>query len=478
MNINPAAEGGDHLAGVNISSIRQQLIGLDKKVPLIDGSEVTYINFDNAASTPTFRFIYDKVGEYLQYYSNVHRGSGFKSMLSSWVFEKGREKVADFINADLEKNVIIFTKNSTDSLNRLARRYPFTEGDVVLTSLMEHHSNELPWRKRAYFDHVGLNPDGTLDIGDLRAKLKKYAGAVKLVALTGASNVTGYINPVHKIAKIVHSAGAEILIDAAQIAPHRPISMQGDNANDQIDYLVFSAHKMYAPFGIGVLVGNRRIFELGDPADVGGGVVDIVTLEDAYWTDLPEKEEAGTPDIVGVVALAEAISMFKKIGWEEIIDHEADLTAHLLTKLKKLNKVRIYGSSDPAESRSRLGVIPFNVEGFSHALMAAILSFEGGIGVRNGCFCAHTYVKSLLNISGDEAKRLEDEMKRRDRSNIPGTIRASFGIYNNKDEIKRFCGILEKIIRDGYSGEYFLNREKGEYFPKGHRFDLKRYFHF
>ena len=463
---------------INIGNVRQYLIGLDKKVPLIDGNEVTYINFDNAASTPTFRFIYDKVGEYLQYYSNVHRGTGFKSMLSSWVFEKGREKVADFVNADLDKNVIIFTKNSTEALNKLARRYPFQKGDVVLTSLMEHHSNELPWRKRSDFDHVGLNPDGTLDIEDLRRKLKHYGGRVKIVALTGASNVTGYINPVHLIAEIVHDAGAEILIDAAQTAPHRPINMQGSGSRDYLDYLVLSAHKMYAPFGIGVLVGNRHIFESGDPEDVGGGMVDIVTLEDAYWTDLPEKEEAGTPDIVGVVALAESIAMFERIGWDDIINHEAELTAKFLTKLKKIDKVRIYGNSDPTESHNRLGVIPFNVEGYSHALLAAILNYEGGIGVRNGCFCAHTYVKSLLNVGHEESKKLEEEIKRRNRSNLPGTIRASFGIYNSKDEIERFCKVLEKIIQDGYSGEYVLNPEKGEYMPKDFKIDMGQYFEF
>ena len=152
------------LADININTIRDQVIGLNRKVPLLDGSEVTYVNFDNAASTPTFQYIYDRVGEYLQFYSNVHRGTGFKSLLSSQVFERGREIVADFLKADLSRNVIIFTKNSTEALNKLARQYPFNDGDVVLTSLMEHHSNELPWRKRAKFDHVGLNPDGTLNL--------------------------------------------------------------------------------------------------------------------------------------------------------------------------------------------------------------------------------------------------------------------------------------------------------------------------
>jgi selenocysteine lyase/cysteine desulfurase len=298
------------------------------------------------------------------------------------------------------------------------------------------------------------------------------------VALTGASNVTGYINPIHELAKIVHKAGAEILIDAAQIAPHRPISMQGSGQNDHLDYVVLSAHKMYAPFGVGVLVGNKRAFELGEPSDVGGGVVDIVTLEDAYWTDLPEKEEAGTPDIVGVVALAEAIRMFQEIGWERIIEHEASLTACLLDGLKKLPKIIVYGDSDSANSCNRLGVVPFNLQGMPHPLLAAVLSYEGGIGVRNGCFCAHTYVKRLLKLSQEEERRLEQEIICRNRSNLPGTVRASFGIYNTLEEVDRLLQVLNKIIANGYSGRYILNPEKGEYLPADFRLNLKSYFDF
>jgi len=466
------------LERISIANIRQYLIGLDVRVPLLDGSEAPYINFDNAASTPTFRFIYDKVGDYLRYYSNVHRGTGFKSTLSSWVYEQGRNKVAEFLNVDLDRYTIIFTKNSTEALNKLARRYPFREGDVVLTSLMEHHSNELPWRKRARFDHVALNPDGTLSLEDLQAKLTKYGGRVRLVALTGASNVTGYINPIHELAKTVHAAGAEILIDAAQIAPHRPINLQGTGQDDHLDYLVLSAHKMYAPFGVGVLVGKKRIFELGEPSDVGGGVVDIVTLEDAYWTDLPDKEEAGTPDIVGVVALAEAIKMLQEIGWESIIAHEAMLTAQLLEGLKKLPRTIIYGNPDSANSRNRLGVVPFNLEGMPHALLAAVLSYEGGIGVRNGCFCAHTYVKKLLRVSPEEEHRLEEEIISRNRSNVPGMVRASFGIYNAMEEVERLLEILRKIVTVGYSGRYILNPEKGVYLPEDFQIDLRNYFNF
>jgi selenocysteine lyase/cysteine desulfurase len=167
--------------------------------------------------------------------------------------------------------------------------------------------------------------------------------------------------------------------------------------------------------------------------------------------------------------------MFQTIGWEDIIEHESDLTAHLLRRLKKIDKIIIYGDTDPANSHNRLGVVPFNMAGISHALLAAILSYEGGIGVRNGCFCAHTYVKEILKVKAEEARKLEEEIKRRDRSHIPGTVRASFGIYNNLEEVDRMCDLLEKISLQGPGANYILNPEKGEYTPEGFEIDVAEY---
>jgi len=435
-----------------------------------------YINFDNAASTPTFSHIAESVTTFLNWYSNVHRGTGFKSQLSSWAFEQSRDIAAEFVGADLDKQVVIFTKNTTEAINKMARRLPFGEGDVVLTTLMEHHSNELPWRRVAHVEHIELNPDGTLSAEDFLAKLKKFGSRVKLVAITGASNVTGYINDLDFFARETHRAGAKILVDAAQLAPHRPMNMKAGDEVHKIDYLVFSAHKVYAPFGVGVLIGERETFEQGDPEEVGGGVVDIVTLEEAYWTDLPEKEEAGTPDIIGVVALAKVIRMIQSIGWDEIIRHESELTAYALTELAKIPEVTIYGDPDPANAAKRLGVISLNVADVPHALVAAILSYEGAIGVRSGCFCAHLYVKSLLRVSDEDSRKLENEILARDRSHLPGTIRMSFGIYNTKDEIDRFLGMIRKIASGDYSPNYVLNKEKGEYAPEGFELDFQQYY--
>jgi selenocysteine lyase/cysteine desulfurase len=458
-----------------IDDLPALVVGVDTKVPTLTGPR-RYINFDNAASTPTLSPISDAVQDFMRWYSNVHRGTGFKSQLSSWAFERARDIVAEFVGADLTKQVVVFTGNTTEAINKLARRLPLQPDSVILTSLMEHHSNELPWRRVGKVVHVGLNDDGTISKDDFQARLKAHSGSVKLVAITGASNVTGYINDIDYFAREAHRAGARILVDGAQLVPHRPVDMKAHDPECYLDYLCFSAHKMYAPFGVGVLVVDRATFEQGAPDLVGGGMVDIVTLEEAYFSELPEKEEAGTPDIMGVVALAKAIQLFRAIGWDEIIRHEADLTAYALRELAKITEVTLYGDADPETAASRLGVVSFNVADVPHALTAAVLSYEGAIGVRSGCFCAHMYVKTLLKVSDQAELELQEQILKRNRSNIPGTVRASFGIYNTKDEIDHLAAMVRRIADGDYSKEYILNKEKGEYVPHDFELDFQSYF--
>jgi len=471
------SQSGHTEVDLTIERLPELLIGNDREVPIIGGRK-RYVNFDNASSTPTFKNIADTVDRFLGWYSNVHRGTGFKSQISSWVFEESRKIVARFVGADPAEKVVLYTRNSTEAINKLARRFAAWTNAVVLTSLMEHSSNELPWRRVATVDHIGLNDDGTVSKEDFERKLKIHKGRLRLVAITGASNVNGYINDIDYFARRTHEAGAQLLVDGAQLVPHRPVNMKASGDPSHIDYLVFSAHKMYAPYGIGVLVGDRQMFETGDPDNVGGGVVDMVTLEDAYWSDLPDKEEAGTPDIVGVVALGAVIKMFERLGWENIVRHEAELTAHTLRELSKIPGVAIYGDGDPENAVNRLGVISFNVGRIPHALTAAILNYEGAIGVRAGCFCSHTYVKSLLNIDKVAEQKLIDSIISRDRSHLPGAVRASFGIYNTHEEVDELIFIAEKIAAGRYYQDYVLNKEKGEYRPREYAVDFREYFDF
>jgi selenocysteine lyase/cysteine desulfurase len=306
--------------------------------------------------------------------------------------------------------------------------------------------------------------------------MNRFGSRVQLVAVTGASNVTGYINDIDFFAREAHRNGAEILVDGAQLVPHRPVKMRSRNKEECIDYMVFSGHKVYAPFGVGVLVAKKQIFEQGPPETVGGGVVDMVTLEDAYWTDLPDKEEAGTPDITGVVALGKAIELLETVGWDNIIRHEAELTEYALEQLQHVPNITIYGDPNPSNAANRLGVISFNIRGMHHSLVSAILSYEGGIGVRSGCFCAHMYVQSLLKCEDEKQRSIQQKILARDRSDIPGTVRISFGIYNTKSEVDRVMEMLKKIAAGDCSKDYIVDKEKGEYFPPKYSIDFSEYY--
>jgi selenocysteine lyase/cysteine desulfurase len=419
------------------------------------------------------------VDRFLTFYSSVHRGTGFKSQLCTQAFEQARGAVLRFLSADPAEHTCIFTKNTTEAINRLARRFPFGSGrDVVITSGMEHHSNDLPWRAAAHTVHVALTPDGRLDEADFDAQLDKYRPRVALVAITGASNVTGYLNPIHRLAEKAHAAGALFMTDAAQLAPHRQVDMRPRSDPGHLDFVAISAHKMYAPYGAGALVGRRDLFELGEPDHRGGGTVEIVTLEDVVWAGPPEKDEAGSPNTVGAVALAAAIHQLETVGMGAVAAHEAELTAYALERLSGVPRLRIFGDLSPAASADRLGVIPLQVEGISHFLVSAILGYEFGIGVRSGCFCAHPYILHLLGLSEAEANAVRDRMLAGDRSDMPGLIRASFGLYNTPEEVDAFVEALARIGRGEYAGDYIQDKATGEYKPQGWQPDYGAYFSF
>lgn len=427
-------------------------------VPVIGGGEVPFINLDNAASTPPVLAALDAVNRLAPVYSNVHRGTGFKSRRSSQLYDSARERVSRFVGAD-PSQVTLFSRNTTESINHVARKLQLDMGDVVITTMMEHHSNDLPWRRAAQVVHVAVDEGGGVDETELRQQLDRFRGRIALLAVTGASNVTGRLNPVHRWAEWAHAAGSMILVDAAQLAAHRPISMRSIEDPGHLDFLAFSGHKLYAPFGAGVLVGPRDFLTLGEPAEVGGGTVDMVSADRVEWTTLPDREEAGTPCVMGAVALAEALNELERLGWEELIAHETMLTAFLLRLLGDVAGLTIYGSPDA----ERIGVVAFNLDGIPHALAAAILSCEWGIGVRNGCFCAHPYVKQLMGISDLESRIIEARMREGDRSSVPGAVRVSLGIHNTEAEVERLGEALRAIAEGKYDRRYRLNRSTGEY---------------
>ncbi len=460
-----------------MSDYRRLFVGLDTKAPLLDGSQRVYINFDNAASTPSMLAVKESVDRFLDFYSSVHRGTGFKSQISTQAYEYAREAVLDFVGADPTLDVCIFGKNTTEAINKLAHRFPITaERDVVLVSTMEHHSNDLPWRRAAKVLHIGVIPEGRLDEAHFDALLAQHAGRVALVAVTGGSNVSGYINPVYRMAEKAHAAGAKILVDCAQLAPHRKIDMLPHDDPRHLDFVTISAHKLYAPFGTGALVASREIFDRGEPDYRGGGQVEIVTLDSVEWSGAPERDEAGSPNVVGAVALAAAVRQLQAVRMEAVADHEAELTAYALPRLKRVPGLHLYGDTDPARAAERLGVIPLLIEGVPHFLLSAVLSYEFGIGVRNGCFCAHPYLLHLLDVKEEQAHQVRQQILVGDRREVPGLVRVSFGLYNQESEIDCLVDALNRIARREYRGTYVQDLASGDFTPQGWNMDYGQYF--
>ncbi len=451
----------------SLEQLRRLVVGGKCKVPVLSGKSRRYVFLDNAASTPTLKPVLDSVNQCMEWYASVHRGAGFKSLVATHVFEETRAILLEFLGGDPSRDTVIYGINTTDAINKLARRYPFQPGDVVITTEMEHHSNVLPWRRAALVVAVEVDAHGALDMDDYARKVRQHAGRLKLVAVTGAANVTGYLNPVHDMARLAHEAGAEILVDAAQLVAHRKLDMLPHEDPGHLDYVAISAHKIYAPFGTGALVGRASIFDQGEPSVVGGGTVSFVTDHTVQWAAPPDKEEPGTPNVVGAVALAAACRLLQRAGMDTVARHEADLTAYTLEKLHRIRNVEIYGDSDPSRAGERLGVIAFNVRKVHHALVAAVLSTEHAVGVRNGCFCAHPYVKRILRCSDENALIYGAQISQGFRAELPGAVRVSFGIYNNLEDVNRFLSGLRRIARGKWDGEYEMVPEKGEFRCKG-----------
>lgn len=454
-----------------LASLRQEIVGLDQPVPLLDGTHRPCIYLDNAASTPALGAVKRKVDELLCWYSSVHRGASFKSLLSTEAYEQARHIVAQFVGADEQTDVVIFGKNTTEAVNKLAYRLPLAPDDVVITTVMEHHSNDLPWRQRARVVYLSLREDHSLDLEDLARKLEEHRGRVRLVAITGASNVSGYTPPIYEMAALAHEHGAQIFVDCAQLAPHRRVRMGPEGSPQRLDYVALSAHKMYAPFGSGALIGPRHTFARGAPEYRGGGTIDLVTLDEVRWAAPPERDEAGSPNLLGAVALAASMRCLQDVGMETISEHEKQLTEYALQQLQELPEITVYGSADPLRLDDRLGVISFNVRGMDHGKVAAILGFEGGIAVRHGCFCAHPYVVQLLELDEAQRSAFRRQILEGDRTDMPGLVRISFGCYNTREDVDHLLHMLKRICAGNFIGDYAIDPDSGTYLPR--QFDME-----
>ncbi|MBD3237366.1 MAG: aminotransferase class V-fold PLP-dependent enzyme [Candidatus Eisenbacteria bacterium] len=451
-----------------------EVLGADHRVPLLSGAWVRQIFLDNAASTKPFRAVSTFLRDMEGYYSNIHRGTGFDSNFCTQRYEEAREIVKRFVGGDPERDIVIPVRNSTEGLNLLATSFDLQPEQIVLTTLLEHHSNDLPWRGKAAVRYVHLRPeDARLDLADLEAQLQAAQGRVRLVAVTGASNITGEVLPVHRVAELAHRHGAQVVIDAAQLAPHRSIDMRPHEDPGHLDFVVFSAHKMNSPYGEGAIVGRRDHFAEAVPYLQGGGTVYSVSLDHVVWADPPDRQEAGTPNVLGLFALGAAIRIYERIGLDRVAAHEAELTRCLLRGMHQIPGLAIFGRSDPEELDDRLGVVTFIVEDVPHQLAAAVLSYEHGIAVRSGCFCAHPLIKHLLGVSREEESSLEQKIRQGDRRFIPGAVRASIGLHNTAEDVERLLVALREIAARRWQGDYAQDVETGEFHPRGFRFDFR-----
>ncbi|MGH9151497.1 MAG: aminotransferase class V-fold PLP-dependent enzyme, partial [Acidimicrobiales bacterium] len=352
-----------------------RLVGDDLAVPCVDGVERPYLSLDAAASTGALPAVAERVARFLPWYSSVHRGAGWKSRLATSEYEAARAAIEAFAGRDGDDAVAIICRNTTEAINHLAYRLRLAPTDVVVTTVVEHHANLLPWSRVARCRFVECDGQGSFAVDDVVAALDQPPRP-RLLAVTGASNVTGWVPPVDAVVEAAHQRGVPVVVDAAQLAPHRPLPAAAD-------FVAFSGHKMYAPFGAGALVGPRRAFADGDPFLAGGGAVELVDLEEVVWTDPPEREEAGSPNVVGAVALHAAIDALGELGWDAVRSHDDAMAARLHDGLRGVDGVRLLGAS---AGPGCLPVATFVVDGVSHALVAARLSAEHAIGVRHGCF--------------------------------------------------------------------------------------------
>ena len=415
------------------SGIDAAVVGADLEVPLVGGASERYVNLDYAASAPALVEVWAAVQAFLPWYSSVHRGAGFRSQVATAAYEDAREAVRAFVGGRTD-DAVVFTRNTTDSINLLARCLP--TGTVVITTGVEHHANLLPWRRHGAIElPVPGSPDELMERLQ-QALRRRPADRPALVAVTGASNVTGEVWPLAELAALAHEHGARVFVDAAQLAPHRPIDMSGLD----LDWVAFSGHKLYAPFGTGALVGRADWLAAAEPYLAGGGAVVEVSTEGVTWASLPDRHEGGSPNVVGAIALAAASTALGAIGMDEVARQEIRLGDLLRTTLDQVPGLISYATwPGPCD---RVGVAAFNLPGRDHAEVAAILSAEYGIGVRNGSFCAHPLLVYLAG-GGLDGWRPGCGLR------VPGAIRASFGLGNRAEDLQRLGEALLEIAEHG-----------------------------
>ena len=396
------------------------------------------IYLDHGASTHPPSNVLDFYSEFLEhYYANIHRGNHYLSRKASELFDNVTNTVLSFIGGEQDRNEVIFTLNTTTAIDIASHIMREVEG-VTLVSEMEHHSNDLPHRRRGEVVKVLVDDDGRLDYNDLEEKIKAHR--VKLVAVTGASNVTGYLPDIYQIARLAHEHGAKILVDGAQLLAHEKVDIKSCDDDEHIDFFAAAGHKAYAPFGAAFLVAPRQICDATTPYIPGGGTVQFVTNTNVIWAEGQDRHIGGTPNIPGVVAFGKALEWLDEIGMDWIRQHELDLLRTTKQRLEDIPGVTMLANIPPEE---RLGVLSFNIEGYHDEVASSALNDTFGIATRNGCFCAHPYLSRLLNF--DDPERIFQELLKNPDLPKPGAVRATIGIFNNENDMDALIHAVSQL---------------------------------
>ncbi len=417
-----------------------EIVGADASVPLAGGGRISYANLDHGASAPALRVVRDTVDALLERYASVHRGAGWHSKVCTALYEGAREPVRDFVGGGAD-DAVIFTRHTTDSFNLLAHCLPARTTIVVFET--EHHAALLPWARDARRGQTVIRlpapatPQEAIDSVD--DALRRRSPGPALLVITGASNVTGELWPVADLAAIARARGARTALDAAQLAPHRPFSI----AELGVDYVALSGHKLYAPYGAGALIGRADWLAAAPPYLIGGGATASVTDEETTWKPLPDRHEAGSPNVPGAVALATACHALATADRAALARAELSLTNTLRDGLAEIPGVTVHSLFGGAVDS--IGVVTFTVAGQQASVIAAALSAEHGIGVRDGAFCAHPLVRKLLGAAGCV---VEDGT---------GTaLRASVGLGTTTEHVQRLVAAVESIAARGPRRRYVL----------------------
>jgi selenocysteine lyase/cysteine desulfurase len=467
---------------ISLDHIRSAFYGLDTEYPLLDGRTARRVYLDSSASTLMMKPAHEAAQAYLEHYANTHTTVHTSAHITHDTMQWAYDQVLSFFGANKDDYASVFLgSGATAAMNRLASGLAELRPHrgTVLVSSMEHHSNDLPHRKYArqveYIPLKGRGANiGAVDLQALEEMLIRHQGDVNYVAVTGVSNVTGILNPLKEIAHLAHEYDAYIVVDAAQMAAHAPAEMSAN----ELDFLVFSGHKVYVPGSPGALVARKNLLTDMSPREVGGGMVSKVTSQDYFFADdLVEREQAGTPNILGAITLACVLDVLQKIGMQDIYEKELDLvswaTGYLLMECPY---IRIYGDLSHAR---RVGSMAFNLSGIPHGLVAAVLNDFHGIAVRNECFCAHPYVHGMLFdefVAMDMTGMSNDQMEEVAKLHR-GMVRASFGLYTTRDDIY----VLAEALKDIHANEQHYRslyevQDDGSFLYKNQPRDLSEVF--